>query len=279
MKSVFKARVPVRLDFAGGTTDIFPFTHTHGGAVLNGAINRYVAGEIVRTNKSTHVEYTGNVPTSSGLGTSGAMNVLWLSLIHNLKDREELAKMAYRMEKSFGVIGGKQDHYAAAYGGINLWEFKKEKVFRKKVRVGKDLIEELENSLVLVYTGLVHTESHANKKMIDEIKRGRHVNNLSRIRDIAKEMKKALEKKDLLKFSRLMNKETENRVKLHKDVLPRRAKSLMDYGLNSGATAAKILGSGNGGSILFFGNKKKLKRKFRGKVINFKFDFEGIKFI
>ncbi len=277
MKFVKHAQVPVRIDFAGGTTDIAYFSHKYGGAVLNAAINRYVRGKIVRTKGKTHLEYTGKVPTSSGLGTSGAMNVLWLALIQKTKDRKELAEMAYNLEQSLGVVGGKQDHYAAAFGGINLWEFKKDKVIRAPVKLNKNFIEELEDNLVLIYTGLPHYESTANNNMIENIKKGLHVKNLVRIREIAKEMKQALKKKDLVGFSMLLNEETENRKKLDKAVLPPGASEIIKSGMRNGATAAKICGSGNGGSILFFGDKKKIKRHFGRKVIDFKFDFEGLK--
>ena len=279
MKIIKKVRVPVRIDFAGGTTDIYPFTHTHGGAVLNAAINRYVVGKIIKTDKKAHLEYTGNIPTSSGLGTSGAMNVLWLALIQKTTDKRALADMAYRLEQSLGNIGGKQDHYAAVFGGINFLEFNKDKVIRTPINLKKDFIKELEDNLILVYTGIPHYESIANKNMIDNIKKGKHIQNLIRIREIAKEMKHALLKKNLIGFSNLMNEETENRKKLDKSVLPPKASQIIEQGLNNGATAAKICGSGNGGSILFFGNKKKLKDKFGKSVIDFKFDFEGLKWI
>ncbi len=277
MKIIKKVRVPVRIDFAGGTTDIAYFANKYGGAVLNAAINTYVTGKLVRKSTKTHLEYTGKIPTSSGLGTSGAMNVLWLALIQNTKDRKELADMAYKIEQSMGIVGGKQDHYAAAFGGISFLEFKKDKVIRTQLKLKPFFIKELENHLVLVYTGLPHLESNANKNMIDNIKRGFRVKNLIRIREIAKEMKKALLKEDLEEFSDLLNEETKNRKELDKSVIPPGAEEIIEEGFSHGATAAKILGSGNGGSILFFGNKDKLSRYFGRKVIDFKFDFEGLK--
>ncbi len=277
MHIIKKVRAPVRIDFAGGTTDIAYFANKYGGAVLNAAITRYVEGKIVKTDKSTHLEYTGNIPTSSGLGTSGAMNVVWLALISKTKNKNELAEGAARIEHSMGVVGGKQDHYAAVYGGINFWEFKKDKVIRNEVRLNKNFIKELENNLVLVYTGLPHFESSANSLMINNIKKGLHVQNLLRIKEIAKEMKNVLIKKDLNKFSDLMNEETYNRKKIARGVLPTNEDKIIKDGLSHGASAAKILGSGNGGSILFFGNKKKLGSRFKSSVLDFKFDFEGLK--
>jgi len=56
MKTIKRARVPVRIDFGGGTTDIYPFTHTYGGAVLNAAINKYVSGKIIRKVNKTFLQ-------------------------------------------------------------------------------------------------------------------------------------------------------------------------------------------------------------------------------
>jgi len=187
--------------------------------------------------------------------------------------------MAYKLEQSLGNVGGKQDHYAATFGGIQFLEFKGDRVIRTPLKLNEKFVAELENNLVLVYTGLPHLESKANKGMIDNIKRGWHVKNLINIREVAKEMKKALLKKDLVRFSDLMNEETKNREKLDEAVLPPGANKIIKEGMDKGATAAKICGSGNGGSILFYGNKKKLNRTFGRMIIDFKFDFEGLKYL
>ncbi|MBU0958791.1 MAG: GHMP kinase [Nanoarchaeota archaeon] len=284
-----KVRAPVRIDFAGGTTDISYFANKYGGAVLNAGINRYVVGKIVKSDKSVHLEYTGNTPTSSGLGTSGVMNLVWLALISQMKlkrkgeiqakTKHELAEMVYRLEQAMGIVGGKQDQYAAAFGGINFIEFKGDNTNVIPLRLKARTIKELESRLVLVYTGKPHFAGSANKNMIDNIKKGKGVENLIRIRDIANEMKNTLLKGDLDRFSELMNEETENRIKLHKSVLPLRASKFIKIGLENGAMSAKICGSGNGGSILFYGDKKRLKKKFGKNVIDFRFDFEGLKWV
>jgi D-glycero-alpha-D-manno-heptose-7-phosphate kinase len=280
---------PVRIDFGGGTTDIYPFTHKHGGAVLNACINRYVTGKIIKTNENVHLEYTGNTPTSSGLGTSGVMNLVWLALISQIQlkkkgsipfnIKKELAERVYSLEQGIGLVGGKQDQYASAFGGINFLEFKGDKVKVIRLNLNKNFIRKFENSLVLVYTGKPHFSGDSNKFMMDNLSKGKNVKNLLRIKNIAKEMKNALIKKDLEKFAELMNKETEERKLLHKSILPPKIKKIMDTGMNNGAIGAKICGSGGGGTILFLGDKKKLIKKFKRNVIGFKFDFKGLRWL
>lgn len=279
MEKIKRVRAPVRIDFGGGTTDISPFRDKYGGCVLNACINRYVEGKIVKTGESVHLEYTGNTPTSSGLGTSGVMNLVWLSLISKIKDKYELAEKVYGLEQAMGLVGGKQDQYASAYGGINFMRFKGDRVEVERLKLKKDFVKEFEGKLVLVYTGEPHFSGTSNKLMIDNLKKGKNVENLIRIKKIAIEMRKVLLREDLDKFAELMNEETEERGRLHKSIIPLRVERMIEEGLRGGGVGAKVCGAGGGGSILFLGDKKRLMKKFRGRVIDFKFDFDGLKWL
>ncbi len=282
---VKKFIAPVRIDFAGGTTDISPFKDDYGGCILNATINRYVVGELKADDKKTHLEYTGNIPTSSGLGTSGVMNLVWLSLIMQKEGKldsnakTKLAETVYGLEQAMGLVGGKQDQYAAAFGGINFMEFNKDQVKVNRLNLRKEFIKKLEEKLVLVYTGKPHFSGNTNGAMMDNLRKGKNNANLLRIKNIAIEMKNALLKEDLERFAELMNEETGERKKLHKSIVPESTQKIIALAMENGAVAAKVCGSGGGGCILFFGNKKRLKQKFKDKVIDFKFDFEGLRAI
>ncbi len=279
MKIIKRVKAPVRIDFAGGTTDIYPFTK-FGGAVLNAAIDKYIFGELVASNKNVSLKYSGSIPTSSGLGTSGVMNLVWLALILKTKNKTELAEKVYKLERATGLVGGKQDQYAGAFGGINFLEFKDDRVKVNRLNLDKKTIKQLEKKLVLVYTGKPHYSGDTNKAMMDNLKKGKITKNLIRIRNIAGEMKKTLLRKNLDKFADLMNEETAERKKLHKSVLTQKTEKIITQGLNNGAVSAKICGAGGGGSILFFSdNRNKLAKKFKGKIIDFKFDFQGLEWL
>ncbi len=278
IKKTIKVRAPARIDFAGGTTDIEPFASKMGGAVLNAAINRYVSGKLVRTNNSVLLDYSGSFPTGSGLGTSGAMNLVWLALISKIKDKKELAETVYRMEQAMGLTGGKQDQYAAAFGGINLLEFKNKKVKVTHLNLKKKTLDKLEKNLTLVYTGKSHLSQNTNKAMIDNLTKNKKY--FVNLRNIAREMKNALFNDNLYKFAELMNQETENRSKLHKSIINKTIKSFIKIGKENGALGAKVCGSGGGGCVLFFSEKpEKLKKVFKNNVIDFKFDFTGLKWL
>jgi len=276
-----KVKAPVRIDFAGGTTDIYPFTEEYGGAVLNAAINKYIVGEITATPRKVSLKYNGNIPTSSGLGTSGVMNLVWLTLISQKKKlddktKKELAEEVYNLEQTLGLVGGKQDAYAGAFGGINLWEFKNG-VKRKKLKLKEKTIKELENNLLIVYIG-EHFSGVVNQAIINNLKKGRNIDKLLRIKEIAYDMKKALEKGDLENFSCLLNEETKNRAELHKMVVTKKTSDIIKKGFKNGAESVKICGAGGGGSVLFYGNKNKLKKVFPNSI-EFKFDWKGLEYI
>lgn len=278
MKIIKEVRAPVRIDFAGGTTDIKPFSTEYGGAVLNAAINKYVVGKLIATNKSVGLEYHSNIPTSSGLGSSGVMNLVWLALISQYKDKIKLAENVYNLEQATGLVGGKQDQYASAIGGINFFEFKNHKVKINRLNLNKKLIDELENRLVLVYTG-PHYSGMLNKLAMDNLLKGKNTKNLLEIKKTAYEMKNVLVKGNLDKFADLMNVETGERKRLHRSIIPLRVEKFISLGKRNGAISAKICGAGGGGSVLFFADdRKKLMRKFKNRIIDFKFDFQGLKF-
>ncbi len=282
MKLLIKiAKAPVRIDFGGGTLDVYPIPSKIGGAVLNVAINKYVRGKLIADKDKTILSYRADVPTSSGLGTSAAMNLVWISLISKTKNKIELAENVYGLERVLGVVGGKQDQYAVALGGINFFEFKKDKVFITKMNLKKKIIKDLERNLLLCYMGKPRLSSDVNGLVIDNFKKGnkKTINSLKNIKAVTYEMKKALLKGDLMKFGFLFNEEWKNRKKLHRLITTTKIDRLVKLGLKNGAVGAKLCGAAGGGSILYYcNNKNKLRKKLkREKIINFKFDFDGLK--
>ena len=115
------AKAPVRIDLAGGWSDAPPFCELVGGDVVNIAINHYAHAELnVDSNGKLSVAYNCDVPIGSGLGTTGAINVALMSVIKGAENSEELA---YQFEKLLGNHGGRQDQWAARFGGIQHLKF------------------------------------------------------------------------------------------------------------------------------------------------------------
>ncbi len=271
------AKAPVRVDFGGGTTDIFPFTK-HGGAVLNGAIDKYVNGSILKLPNRTILEYHADIPTSSGLGTSGVMNVVWLALTTGIKDKMRLAEFAYSIERDTGVIGGKQDQYAAAFGGINYFSFKNHDIKIQKINLKNSFVKKLESGFFLYYTG-PRLSSEFNKVIVDNVLKNnfKTINILKNIVENTKKMKEALLNYDLSGFCDLINNEWMLRKSLHPKLTTPKIEKAISFAMEHGAIAAKVCGAGGGGCILFYAhNKLQLMKRFNN-AFDFRFDTKGLK--
>lgn len=168
-------------------------------SLIKGVYNR-----IVRTYdleiKSFKITTYSDAPVGSGLGTSSTMVVCvlkafveWLSL--PLGDYE-LSRLAYEIErKDLGLSGGKQDQYAAAFGGFNYMEFlQNDLVIVNPLKIKRWIIDELEASMVLYFTGA----SRSSAAIIDEQKKNTSQGNsdaieaMHKIKQSAKDMKLAL---------------------------------------------------------------------------------------
>jgi D-glycero-alpha-D-manno-heptose-7-phosphate kinase len=158
-KGPLTVRIPVRIDFAGGWSDVHYFSEREGGAVLNAAISPYVEGRARWQGWQLHLEYSLALPSGSHLGTSASVDVAWLALTNGLTGRKqspvELAEAAYHLEKMLGVTGGKQDQYAAALGGVNLLRFgaEDEPADVEQLAVLRQTVHALQERCVLCYSG------------------------------------------------------------------------------------------------------------------------------
>jgi D-glycero-alpha-D-manno-heptose-7-phosphate kinase len=272
---------PVRIDFGGGTTDLEPYAVTEVGYVLNATINKYVVGELVKTLSGLSLSYHCEVPTASGLGTSGAMNLCWLALVSEETDRKRLAETVYAIERAKGELGGRQDQYASAYGGINFITFTDAAVTVQSVNLGRNVILELERRLVLVYAMEKQLAPTQNRDMLARLAAGDQewIGLLTEIKDITLQMRDHLERGELDGFGRLLTEEWLRRRRLHKTKTRPELDNFIDHGLRY-ALGAKVLGSAGGGCVLFYTlNRSILVEHLQaqgGQIIDFNFDFKGL---
>jgi D-glycero-alpha-D-manno-heptose-7-phosphate kinase len=243
------ARAPVRIDLAGGWTDVHHFADREGGAVLNAAITHYVRGELARTERRFRVIYHTDIPPGAGLGASAALNVVWLALVNasmgRQPAREELAEQAYRLEELLGVTGGKQDQYAAALGGINFLRFEGGAVHVKRLSLRDDTLRRLQERLVLIYSG----ESRLSGDIHERVWRGylsgkkKVAAALRRLTGIACEMREALLSGDLGSFGALLGENWRCQKDLHPSITNDAVERLF---------RVKACGAGGGGCLLFW---------------------------
>ena len=162
-----EVRVPSRIDLAGGWTDVPVYCQNKTGEVVNIAINQYVRSEmIIDDERKISLSYSTDMPTGSGLGTSGAMNVGLISTImSNPKDSLESAEIAYQFEALMGNKGGRQDQWASALGGINHLTFVNEEVKVTPLSPSTEFCNWLENHILLFNSHITHVSGELHQSV------------------------------------------------------------------------------------------------------------------
>jgi len=230
-----------------------------------------------------------DAPAGSGLGTSSTMVVCilkcfaeWMNL--PLGDYE-IARLAYEIErKDLALAGGKQDQYAAAFGGFNYMEFlQNDIVIVNPLKVKPWIVEELEASMVLYYTG----RSRSSAAIIIEQQKNTSSGNvvaieaMHRIRQSSADMKLALLKGDMEEFGRILGQAWEDKKKMAGAITNPVIQEAFDVAMGAGAVAGKVSGAGGGGFIMLMVPPTRKMAVIRameqlpGKVMPFQFTERG----
>lgn len=224
-------------------------------AVYNHVVKNYHHGKPLSLRISTRVD----VPAGSGLGSSSTLVVAMLKAYVewlNLPLGEyELAHTAYVIEREeAGLQGGKQDQYAAAFGGFNFMEFGQNgRVLVNPLRVKEWVISELEASLLLYFTG----DSRASADIIQEQSQNvRDRNELAleamhSIKEEAFRMKECLLRGDFQLLHQVLRNSWESKKRMASQITNEHLERLYACALKAGAYCAKISGAGGGGFMMF----------------------------
>lgn len=232
-----------------------------------------------------------DIPAGTGLGSSGSFTVALLKALHsykgNLISNHELAEQACNIEiEKLGEPCGKQDQYIATFGGITCFNFlNNDYVDIKPLNMDKETLYNLEDSLLLFFTGYSRSSSIILKEQDDKSKKMDKdmIGNLHFIKEIGLESKKAFENKDLYHFGELMNIHWEYKKKRSGHMSNEKINYWYDLAMKNGAIGGKLVGAGGGGFLLFYTEDKKRLRHFLSneglREVRFRFDFEGTKVV
>lgn len=232
-----------------------------------------------------------DVNPHSGLGASASAAASIIGCFNHLRkedklNRYQIAELAYLIEKEeIKNIGGRQDQYAAVFGGINSYEFNGEQFVRvNKLDISEDSILELQKNLLLVYAG--KREQSSGQIHLGESHSREDPDKLARLHDVkkvAEEMQFILREGKLSEFGRLVKESWEKKVEYNPHTTNRRINYLIDTALDNGAIGARLMGAGGGGHLLVYckSNTEQIVsqelEKSGAKVIPFSFDFTGLK--
>ncbi len=309
-------RTPFRISFAGGGSDLPDFYEKYGGCVLSTSINRYcyisihpyfneqdtmlkyseselvedlsqirhkIFNCVLNETKLHGVEITStaDVPGGTGLGSSSTFTVGLLNAVNCYRgkylSKGKIAAKACQVEiEKLGSPIGKQDQYAAAFGGLNFIRFHQDgEVSVSPIVMQPETYRRLQQNLVMFYTGDVRSANAILAEQKKNISAEDKAKNLQRMCALAEEMKGALESNDLSSFGRLLNDGWELKRTLASGISNPAIDEAYRTAMENDALGGKLLGAGGGGFLLFYCEPEKQEQlRVALKLRPFPFSFE-----
>lgn len=313
-------RTPFRVSLCGGGSDLPSFYEKNGGCVISTTINKYMyitvhpsfqedhtvlkyskTETVKKINDIEHpifkqclndckikgVEITSiaDIPQGTGLGSSSAFTVGLLNALSCYKrkfvSKEEIANKACQVEiEELENKIGKQDQYAAAYGGLNYYQFNKDgTVYVEPVLMSKEAFHKLEDNLIMVYVGGVHSASKILKEQSNNVTSGDKEKNQLKMCELTKKLKLELENNNVDAVGEILHESWMLKKTLASGISNPNIDKWYKTAIDNGAIGGKLLGAGGGGFLLFYVPKEKQKQVIASlpelKQLDFKFDHQG----
>ena len=321
-------RAPFRIPLGGGGTDLPSYYSKFGGELISVAVDKYMfvavnrpmvdklirikytrsemvesvdqiqhelvreALKILRIDNSIEISSMADIPSGTGMGSSGSYLVALLKALHTFKREEVQVKQVadeaclIEIEKLSKPVG-KQDQYMAAFGGLTRLTIDKKgrvDVFKPDLPTGT--MKELENSLCVFYTGIKRDSGEVLTKQSKATSEGnKHViDSLHYIKELGGEIYKAILKGNVNKFGALMDLHWQYKRRLSGNVSNSDIDRWYQEGKYAGALGGKIMGAGGGGFLMFCcpGDKTALRGAMAEqglKELFFNFDLDGVKIL
>lgn len=231
-----------------------------------------------------------DAPAGSGLGTSSTLVVAivgaFAEMLRLPLGEYDVAHLAYEIErKDLNMAGGKQDQYAATFGGVNFMEFMaNDKVIVNPLRIKQQYLFELENNLVLYYT----STSRESAKIIEkqsanvENKKEKSIEAMHQLKIQAQMMKEALLKGRINEIGEILDFGFQQKRQMAEGISNQLIDDIYESAKKAGATGGKISGAGGGGFMTFYcpDNSKyaviEALNSFGGYVKNYQFTTHGM---
>ncbi len=319
-------RTPFRVSFAGGGSDLPSYYRKHDAAVVSTTINKYMyvtvnkrfddsirvayssteivdnvndlKHEIVRAalcktgiDRGVEITTVADIPAGTGLGSSSTLTVGLLHALHAYADRfsgaERLAREACEIEiETLGQPIGKQDQYAASYGGLNYVRFNRDdSVVVEPIICEPSTRRRLSESLLLFYTHMQRQSSSILNEQVTKTREGTADRELGLLVRLAEEMHEALCNNRPEAVGKLLHRSWMIKRQIASGITDPRIDKWYRAALEAGAQGGKILGAGGGGFLLLYCEPEEqgqLIRKMEAlglRRIPFAFDGQGSRII
>jgi D-glycero-alpha-D-manno-heptose-7-phosphate kinase len=323
---VIIARSPFRISLGGGGTDLPSYYREHEGFVIAAAIDRYVyimvhhrfvrpiflkysklelvdrvddiehpiireALKLVGIGEHLELASMSDIPSGTGLGSSGSFTTALLKALHTHQRRavlaQELAQQACDIEiNRLGEPIGKQDQYIAAFGGLTCFTFhRNDTVTAEPLKIDQETLYNLEDNLLLYFTGYSRSAAAILKDQDARTRRSDPsvVDNLHYVKEMGLRSRGMLEKGDLVGFGELMHEHWEHKKRRSRDMSMPQIDEWYELGRRNGALGGKLVGAGGGGFLLFYTEDRNRLRHAMARAgleeVRFRFEVEGTKVV
>ncbi len=296
-------RTPLRITLGGGGTDLPSYYERYGGMVLSAAISKHIyisvnqtftddyflkysayervdradeiehpiVREILRAHDigpSVEIVSTADIPSGTGLGSSGSFTVGMLKAVHAVQrdhvSAADLGREACEIEiDRLGRSVGKQDQYIAAFGGITRFDFQPDgSVDVTPAKIAADSVHDLEQHLLMFFTGYSRDADQVlgEQKAKSESGDSSMIDNLHYVKDLGLRSLAALESGDNELFAELMHEHWQHKKKRSASMSNPRIDHLYDVGRDNGARGGKLVGAGAGGFLMFYADDPRALR-------------------
>ncbi len=257
--------------------------------LLKGVFNR-VSKDYGIPQQGMRITTMADAPAGSGLGTSSTVVVAILgAFVEMLRlplGDYDIAHYAYEIERNdLKLAGGKQDQYAATFGGVNFMEFEADnKVIVNPLRIRPEYLHELENNLVLFYTATSRESAAIIKEQQKNVTEHRQssIEAMHQLKEQARMMKEALLKGKLNEIGEILDYGFQQKRKMAANISNPLIENIYEAAKKAGATGGKISGAGGGGFMIFYCPAQtrysviNALKPFNGLVRNYQFTKHGL---
>lgn len=317
-------RAPFRVSFCGGGSDLPSFYEKYGGCVISTTIKKYMylilhqsfqEDEIILKYSKTEVKKSfeeiehpifrqclqdmnikgvsiasmADIPAGTGLGSSSSFTVALLQLLYTYSgkyvSKYKLAKEACEVEiNKLGEPIGKQDQYAAAFGGLKFYEFLPNGFVNvEPIIMTSSSIEKLQCQLMMFYLGGVHSASQILKEQVTNLNQIEKVNSQKKMCQLAITLKNELQNNNIEVMGEILHESWLLKKTMASGITSPLIDDIYSKGIAAGAKGGKLLGAGGTGFILFFvpeNHKKDVREALRYlQELNFEIDNSGASII
>ena len=277
----FKYRAPLRIDFAGGWSDVPYIMDGKKGYVSNIAISPLIEY------KNGQFNFSG-YPRGSGLSTSTAVKLLEMISAKNYnvdsRSLDQIGEDLFNLENDeLNWAIGRQDQYSIVYGDFNCFEFGDNYAKKLNFNISKDTLEKFKKNLLLIHTGVSRNAQSAVEQVYSNYKTSGGKNALEKITEYGLLFAQTLEKEDFEGCAKIMELNFEAQKLLASATSNDHLDNMYEFAKKHGMIGGKIAGAGGGGAFIFYCKdpeylKNEMKKEFVDCFeIDFDFHYRNIK--